>query len=43
VHAGFRAQELSALWPDQGAWQLREYRAGLFSHAFLASRVSERE
>ena len=40
VHAGFRAQELSALWPDQGAWQLREYRAGLFSHAFLATRRS---
>lgn len=38
VHAGFRAQELSALWPDRRAWQLREYRAGLFSHGFLATR-----
>jgi len=40
VHAGFRAQELSALWPEQRAWQLREYRAGLFSHGFLATRRS---
>lgn len=43
VHAGFRAQELSALWPDQGAWQLHEYRAGLFSHGFLALRGSGSE
>ena len=43
VHAGFRAQELSALWPDQRAWQLREYRAGLFSHGFLATRRSGSE
>ena len=43
VHAGFRAQELSALWPDQRAWQLREYRAGLFSHGLLATRWSGSE
>ncbi len=36
VHAGFTGQELSARWPDQHAWRLREYRAGLFSHGFLA-------
>ena len=43
VHAGFRAQELSALWPDQRAWQLREYRAGFFSHGLLATRWSGSE
>lgn len=42
VHAGFHAQELSARWPDHDAWQLREYRAGLFSHGFLAARGGER-
>lgn len=37
VHAGFRGQELSALWPDVGhRWQVQEYPAGLFSHCFLA-------
>ena len=38
VHAGFRGNELSALWPDPERWQLREYRAGLFSHGFMAVR-----
>jgi Methyltransferase domain len=38
VHAGFRARELSHLWPDRGAWILHEYPAGLFSHCFLAIR-----
>ena len=40
VHAGFRAEELSAQWittnPD---WRLSEYSAGLFSHCFIAERV----
>ncbi len=36
VHAGFSGQELAARWPDQHAWKLDEYRAGLFSHGFLA-------
>ena len=36
VHAGFRGQELSALWPTNSGWMLREYPAGLFSHALLA-------
>ena len=45
VHAGFRSQELSALWPTSGNvdWHLQEYRAGLFSHGFVAARVSARE
>jgi hypothetical protein len=38
VHAGFRAQELSSLWPDQHNWAIHEYPAGLFSHIFLAVR-----
>lgn len=40
VHAGFRGQELSALWPGPGDdWQVREHSAGLFSHCFCAERV----
>lgn len=40
VKAGFREQELSALWPSGArAWQLDEQRAGLFSHLFVARRV----
>jgi SAM-dependent methyltransferase len=38
VRAGFRDQELTALWPNDGSWQLNEMRAGLFSHAFAATR-----
>jgi hypothetical protein len=38
VHAGFRDRELTACWPDHGEWQLSETRAGLFSHAFVATR-----
>jgi hypothetical protein len=38
VHAGFRAKELSSIWPDQRNWAIREYPAGLFSHCFLAIR-----
>ena len=38
VHAGFRAQELSALWPELRYWDLYESSAGLFSHCFLAVR-----
>jgi hypothetical protein len=38
VHAGFRAQELSSLWPDHRNWAIHEYSAGLFSHIFLAVR-----
>jgi len=38
VHAGFRARELSDLWPSPQDWILDEYPAGLFSHCFLAVR-----
>jgi Methyltransferase domain len=39
VHAGFRAAELSIVWPhDFGQWQLQEHSAGLFSHFFSAAR-----
>jgi len=41
VHAGFRDQELSALWPDHQDWTVREYRAGLFGHGFLAIRKGD--
>ena len=39
VRAGFRDSELSALWPSQAAWDLKEYAAGLFTHCFVAHRV----
>ena len=45
VQAGFRDQELRALWPgtraDGVTWTLREYPAGPFSHALTASRGSD--
>jgi hypothetical protein len=37
VHAGFRGRELSSLWTAEG-WTLREERAGLFSHLFVARK-----
>ena len=40
VRAGFAGRELSCLWPADRAWNLREQRAGLFSHLFLAERTS---
>ncbi len=42
VHAGFRERELSALWPATSDWTLGEYRAGLFSHCFVAVRKDRR-
>ena len=36
VRAGFDGPELSALWPGNGSWDLREEAAGLFSHRFVA-------
>ncbi|MCL4181164.1 MAG: hypothetical protein KJ072_25895 [Verrucomicrobia bacterium] len=39
VRAGFHKRELSALWPVQPHWRLREQRAGPFSHFFLAQRL----
>jgi len=41
VRAGFRDHELSNLWPAQG-WNLREERAGLFSHLFEARKNEQR-
>jgi hypothetical protein len=42
VRAGFARDELSALWPPGDDWCLREGRAGLFSHCFVARhRASE--
>ena len=38
VRAGFRARELTSLWPKDGDWRLEENRAGLFSHIFVAQR-----
>jgi hypothetical protein len=40
VRAGFSGKELSALWPANGAWHLREERAGWFTHGFVAQRVA---
>jgi hypothetical protein len=39
VRAGFRGEELSALWPDKPDWQLTEQSTGLFSHLFIAQRI----
>jgi SAM-dependent methyltransferase len=39
VQAGFSGRELSALWPQDGTWQLTEHRVGLFSHLFIARRT----
>ena len=38
VHAGFKGQELSQLWPTGQGWSLQERRAGFFSHSFIAQR-----
>jgi len=41
VHAGFRDQEIAALWPLGGHdWQLQESAAGIFSHCFSARRTA---
>jgi hypothetical protein len=43
VRAGFCGDELTDLWPVQGApWQMQEYSAGLFSHCFRAERLEAR-
>ena len=39
VHAGFRGLELSAQWPRDDGWSLRDYSAGLFSHCLLARKT----
>jgi hypothetical protein len=40
VRAGFQGQELSGLWPKQSGWHLKETRAGLFSHLFIARCIN---
>ncbi len=42
VRAGFRGNELSALWPRERGWQLSEHEAIPFSHTFVASRSEPR-
>ena len=37
VRAGFSGHELSRLWPKEARWVVRERKAGLFSHAFVAA------
>ena len=39
VRAGFAGKELSRLWPVGDQWAISERRAGMFSHAFVASKV----
>jgi len=39
VRAGFRDQELSALWPEDPAWTLREVSVFPFTHGFSAYAV----
>jgi len=41
VRAGFRDQELSALWPEPEKWNLTERTAGQFSHLFVAERKGQ--
>jgi len=40
VRAGFSGEELSSLWPDKQNWRLTERRTGLFSHLFIAQKIS---
>ena len=41
VHAGFRAEEIGALWPRDAGWRIDERPAGWFSHRFLAERAAD--
>ena len=38
VRAGFRGDDLAAVWPDGGSWILAERARGAFSHTFVARR-----
>ncbi|MEI9866543.1 MAG: class I SAM-dependent methyltransferase [Limisphaerales bacterium] len=40
VRAGFSGQELSSLWPDKNKWRIIEQSAGVFSHLFIAQKIS---
>jgi hypothetical protein len=39
VRAGFKENELSAMWPGGEGWRLMERKVGLFSHCFAAQRI----
>ena len=39
VRAGFRGNEISALWPDRRWMKLEERKRGLFTHTFSASSI----
>ncbi len=41
VRAGFREKELSALWPREEHWMLREYPVPPFTHTFVARRAKD--
>jgi hypothetical protein len=38
VHAGFRDNELSALWPNRRDWNFDEGSVGLWTHCFVARK-----
>jgi 2-polyprenyl-3-methyl-5-hydroxy-6-metoxy-1,4-benzoquinol methylase len=40
IRAGFLGSEISTLWPDRKNWRLNEHRTGLFSHLFVARKIS---
>jgi hypothetical protein len=40
IRAGFAGREICELWPDRKSWDLTEQNAGLFSHLFIARRIS---
>jgi hypothetical protein len=40
VRAGFRGDELGALWPDEPCWTLSEGARAMFSHCFVARRTA---
>jgi hypothetical protein len=40
IRAGFLGGEISVLWPDRTSWRLAESRTGLFSHLFVAKKIS---
>ena len=39
VRAGFAGRELTDAWPSNSGWNLREGKAGLFSHSLVAAKV----
>ncbi|MDB6112109.1 MAG: class SAM-dependent methyltransferase [Pedosphaera sp.] len=40
VRAGFAGRELSSLWPARSQWRLQERSARMFTHAFVAERIT---